>query len=868
MPDSSAQPGRELHPFNDGWLFRRHDPADSNDISAHLTYAKLQPWVGATGLDLIGAATPAAKRPVRPAIGPAPLVSFTRPGFDDSEWAPVNVPHDWAIAGPFDQALPGDTGKLSWQGVGWYRKRFKLSPADAAGRRVELEFEGAMAQPTIWLNGHCVGGWVYGYSSFRVDLTDYLAADGDNVLAVRLNNLPESSRWYPGAGIYRPVWLSLTPALRFTPWGVHVTTPRITADRAWVEVDMVIEQNDANDVECTLTTALFAADIDGRRTGDALATSRATTLQLRPLEGRQGHRRHTIALDEPRRWDLATPHRYVAVSRIEVEGACIDEVETVFGVRTIRFDSDHGFFLNEHPVPIRGVCQHHDLGALGAAVNRRALERQLEILREMGCNAIRTAHNPPAPDLLELCDRMGFLVMDEAFDCWRMGKRRNDYAQFFDEWHERDLRAMIRRDRNHPSIILWSIGNEIIEQDVSDGWKVAAHLAAMVREEDRSRPITVGCNREISAQTGYQTAVDVIGFNYKPWAYAALHEIHPLMPTYGSETASCVSSRGEYFFPVSDDKAAGQADFQVSSYDLAAPFWAWAPDHEFAGLDDSPQAAGEFVWTGFDYLGEPTPYNADRSNLLNFSDPTAQAKMAAQLEALGRLPVPSRSSYFGIVDLAGFPKDRFYLYQARWRPELPMAHLLPHWNWPEREGEITPVHLYTSGDEAELFLNGRSLGKRRRSSRDYRLRWDDVVYELGELRAVVTRAGEPWAEASRHTTGVPARIELEADRASAPANGVDLIFVTVRIVDEAGRTVPRSKPELSFAVEGAGELAAVDNGDATSHVSFHSPTLPAFNGLALAIIRPARQAGTIELSVRSADLPPASLSLNVTPSPA
>src|SRR5205085_448113 len=380
--------------------------------------------------------------------------------------------------------------------------------------------------------------------------------------------------------------------------------------------------------------------------------------------------------------------------------------ETVFGIRTILFDAENGFLLNGERVRLNGVCDHHDLGPLGSSINTRALERQIALLKEMGVNAIRTSHNPPAPELLDLCDRMGVVVMDEAFDCWRRAKKSNDYHLLFDDWHEKDVRALIRRDRNHPSVILWSIGNEIIEQVAPDGIHIAQELVRIVHEEDSTREATAACNITQAGFNGFQKALDVFGFNYKPTEYGRFRKSNPAIPLIGTETASCVSSRGEYFFPVSDDKSKGQANFQVSSYDLYAPPWATPPDTEFRGQDEFAFVGGEFVWTGFDYLGEPTPFGGDATNLLNFSDPAEQEKMARELKELGKIKVPSRSSYFGIIDLCGFKKDRFYIYQARWRPDLPMAHILPHWNWPERVGQITPVHVYTSGDEAELFLNG------------------------------------------------------------------------------------------------------------------------------------------------------------------
>ncbi|MDL2355757.1 MAG: beta-galactosidase GalB [Pseudomonadota bacterium] len=784
-------------------------------------------------------------------------------GFDDSAWRKLALPHDFGIEGPFKQEYQGETGKLAWWGVAWYRKRF-VAPAGDAGRRVYLDIDGAMSHATVWLNGQQVGAWPYGYTSFRVDLTAQLKPGADNVLAIRLDNPPDSSRWYPGGGIYRNVWLVKTAPLHVAHNGTFVTTPIVHADAATIDIQATLENRGAA-TEAQVSTAIYALDAAGRRSGPVLARSVASP-PAKVGAGAQLLLAQSLQVTQSRLWSPRSAQRYVAVTSVFDKGAMVDEVETPFGIRSIAFDAARGFILNGERLALQGVSMHHDLGALGTAINVRALERQLEILREMGVNAIRTTHNPPAPELLELADRMGLLIIEEAFDAWRLSKKPNDYGTLFDAWHEKDLRAMVRRDRNHPSVILWSIGNEIREQNAPEGWKVAARLADIVRSEDRTRLTTAGFNHIGSGYNGFQTAIDVLGYNYKPGEYAKFHLSAPQIPMIGSETASTVSSRGEYFFPVSDDRATGLANFQVSSYDLSAPRWASRPELEFAGLDDNPFVAGEFVWTGFDYLGEPTPYNADTTNILNFTDPAAQRRAAGELAALSKLKVPSRSSYFGIVDLAGFKKDRFYLYQARWRPELPMAHLLPHWNWPERVGQVTPVHLYTSGDEAELFLNGRSLGRKKRGPRDYRLRWDDVIYQPGSLRAVVWKDGKRWTEDSVQTTGAAAGLALSADRAVLQADGKDLAFVTVAITDRQGRPVPRSSNQVRFSVTGPADLVATDNGDATSLVSFQSPERAAFNGLALAIVRTRPgQPGRIVVRAVSDKLAGATLTLRSDP---
>jgi beta-galactosidase len=864
---STVSAPRERLSFNSGWRFQRGDAPDANGA---LGYAALRPWLLATGVELM---SEGLAKPQRPLGNPGDGVSFTRPDFDDSAWRALTLPHDFGIEGPFAQELPGETGKLPWQGTAWYRKRFELSQGDS-GRRIALEVDGAMAFSSFWLNGHFIGGWPYGYTSFTLDLTPFLRVGGENVLAVRLENPEMSSRWYPGSGLYRNLWLTETSPVRVAHWGTFVSTPRITPRAAIVNVDVTLENLSSAELELTLITTLHELDEKGHSRAEASASSEFVVLTL--PAGQQALRTQCIELEKPKLWQLKRPRRYVAITELHAGDRLLDRVETSFGVRSVEVDPDVGLLLNGERVPLNGVCMHHDLGALGSALNTRALERQLEILQEMGCNAIRTSHNPPAPELLELCDRRGLLVMVEAFDCWRRGKKQPeglkegdpgfryfDYGSVFDDWHERDLRAMLRRDRNHPSVVMWSIGNEVLEQWYPDGWKLSTRLAGLVREEDRTRPITSGFNGEIAGYSGFQTAVDVVGYNYKPWAYEKLHRDNPTIAIVGSETSSCISTRGEYFFPVTDDIGQGQVNFQVSSYDLSAPPWALPPDREFAGLDAAPYVAGEFVWTGFDYLGEPTPYNSDATNLLNFSDPEAKAKMAAELERLGRLPVPSRSSYFGIVDLAGFPKDRFYLYQARWRPELQMAHILPHWTWPERVGEVTPVHVYSSGDEAELFLNKKSLGKRKRKPGAYRFRWDDVLYEPGKLQVVVRKQGKKWATATRRTAGAAAKLVLSADRAKLSADGNDLSFITVTVADERGELVPRSSPLIRFSLEGPAVLTAVDNGDPTSFEPFQASERHAFNGLALCVVRTqAGKPGAIRVRAEAGGLVGAEISLS------
>ena len=779
---------------------------------------------------------------------------------DDGDWRRLDLPHDWGIEGLFSQELPGETGKLPWWGVGWYRKRLTLpkeDPEPRRARRTYLDIDGAMSHAQVWLNGQRVGAWPYGYASFRLDLTPFVRP-GENLLAIRLDNPPSSSRWYPGGGLYRNVWLVKTSSLHVAHWGTFVTTPEVSPREATVKVAVTVDNNGAAAARAVVKVALHP--LAGDKPGAAVATSAPTELAI-PATG-TATITITVPVRAPLLWSPGAPHLYLAVTTVQRGGRLVDRHETVFGIRTIRFDADQGFLLNGERVPIQGVCLHHDLGPLGAAFNLRALTRQLERMKEMGANAIRTSHNPPAPELLDLTDRLGLLVMDEVVDGWKNGKTPNDYNRLYDEWYEKDLRALIRRDRNHPSVILWSTGNEVKEQSLAEGPAMAARHSAIAHDEDPTRPVTGGHNRPAAGLSGYQKAFDVFGQNYHLEAYPKFHQKNPTQPLLGSETSSVVSSRGEYFFPVSADKSAGRANFQVSSYDLYAPGWGVSPDDEFAALERAPYVAGEFVWTGFDYLGEPTPYNKDATNVLNFSDPAEQRRMAGELQELGKIRVPSRSSYFGIVDLAGFPKDRFYLYQAHWRPELPMAHLLPHWTWPDRVGQVTPVHVYTSGDEAELFLNGRSLGRKKKPAFAYRLRWDDVVYQPGELEVVAYRSGRQWARDKRRTAGAPAALKLEPDRARIAADGLDLSFVTARVLDGQGELVPRAHPRIRFSVSGPGQIVATDNGDATSHVPFASREREAYNGLALVIVRGrAGQPGRVEVKAEAEGLAPAQASI-------
>lgn len=790
---------RSRESFNEGWRFVKFTSASDEDVTTGKEPADLQ-----------------------------------LPSVDDKGWRSLDVPHDWGIEGPFDDNLDNETGLLPWRGIGWYRKHFRIDQSDQ-GKRIYIDFDGAMANAKVWMNGKYVGEWPYGYTSFRLDLTPYVSFGAENLIAVRLDTKNWGSRWYPGAGIYRNVWLVKTSQLHIRQNGVFCSTPEVKKERGMLSVKAEIESHINEPLPVTVKVAVFKLDANGNAVTPAAAESTAVTAML-PASGNHDFRLD-IPVKNPVMWDIDHPELYKAVVTVMNGSKTEDVCESNFGFRTINFTPRDGLYLNGKRVEINGVCNHHDLGALGSAFNISAATRQLRILKEMGCNAIRTSHNPPAPELVDLCDRMGFMMEVEAFDTWRIGKKENDYSADFDAWHAEDLKTMVRRDRSHPSVILWSIGNEVPDQM---NFYLADELRTIVKSEDDTRPVTSGCNYPTSGTNGFQKTIDVFGINYNLGQYEKFFALkdNACIGIHSSESASTISSRGEYYFPVVtgviDKNLPGKGIFQITSYDVAYPGWATTPDQQWTMLDKYPATYGEFVWTGFDYIGEPTPYYD-----LSGAKPSdwGYKETKKLLEFLGTTELPSRSSYFGIIDLAGFPKDRYFLYQSRWKPELPMAHILPHWNWPGRKGLVTPVHVYTSGDEAELFLNGKSLGKKQKGQFEYRLVWDSVIYQPGEVKVVAYKNGQKWAEDKVVTTGKASQLSAAADRTGISADGSDLAFVTIRIEDKNMNLVPGTGNLVSFSISGPGKIVAVDNGDATSHDPFQASSRKAYNGLCLVIVK-------------------------------
>ena len=759
---------------------------------------------------------------------------------DKATWQTVSIPHDWAISGPFDKKWDlqrvaieqngekeatektGRSGALPWIGEGHYKRTVSIPKGY---ERAELLFDGAMSEPTVVVNGQQAGYWAYGYNAFRVDITPYIK-QGDNLLEVDLRNVEESSRWYPGAGIYRPVTLILTPRTHIDDWSIYTHTTSVKNGKAVVEAEGKVVNAGKNITACmTLTTT----------DGQTVATKEGLHINA------DGSFHTTLTVEKARLWSPETPHLYVLTTSVkDGTGRVVDQKAVRTGIRTIRVSREHGFQLNGQSRKLKGVCLHHDLGALGAAVNKAALIRQIVTMKRMGCDAIRTAHNMPSQWQMEICDSLGMMVMAESFDMWIYPKCKNGYARLFKEWSDRDMTNLVLANRNHPSIVMWSIGNEIPEQWSEEGRQIAIRLQGICHSLDPSRPVTQGMDRvDAALSSGFAQAMEVPGFNYRLHKYQKGIETLPQGFLLGSETASTVSSRGVYQFPVVAEAVDAQGSTlrknhyngQCSGYDVQHCSWSNLPDDDWVWQDDKDWVIGEFVWTGYDYLGEPSPYDEYW---------------------------PSRSSYFGICDLAGLPKDRYFLYRSKWNREEHTIHLLPHWTFgKERRGQVTPVYCYTDYPEAELFVNGKSQGRRTKNAAErldrYRLRWNDVRYEPGEIRVVVyDEKGDKAGEQTVRTAGKAASLQTDVwtqNGGTLKADGNDMAFVTVSLTDKRGTLVPDGDDQLTFEVTGAGRFEAVCNGDATSLEPFVKPTMRLFNGQLVVIVRSGRQAGTVRLKV-------------------
>jgi beta-galactosidase len=770
--------------------------------------------------------------------------------FSDANWQSVTIPHDWAIYGPFNEEhdvqvvaveqnletvatrKTGRTGGLPYMGVGWYRTTFDVDDFNSENKRVNILFDGAMSEAQVYINGKKVGFWPYGYNSFHLDITDYLNSNGkNNTLAVRLENLPFSSRWYPGAGLYRNVHLIVTNKVHVPIWGTFLTTPHVSKEKA--SVKLITELKNATNGEIvTINSVIYD------RWGNQVASQNTNQIffEDRPYE------QHFL-VENPLLWTPETPFLYEAISKIYYKNELVDEYKTKFGFRDIKFIPERGFFLNGEPRKFQGVNNHHDLGPLGAAVNTAALRQQLVLLKDMGCDAIRTSHNMPTPELVDLCDEMGFMLIVESFDEWDRAKVKNGYHRYFHEWAEKDLVNMIRNYRNNPSVVMWSIGNEVPTQCSRDGFRVAKFLQDICHREDPTRPVNCGMDRiSCVLENGFAALIDIPGLNYRTHRYVETYNKLPQRFVLGSETASTVSSRGVYKFPVKQKAEATYDSHQSSSYDLEYCAWSNVPDEDFALADDYEWTMGQFVWTGFDYLGEPSPYDTDAW--------------------------PNHSSMFGIIDLASIPKDRFYLYRSLWNKNEETLHMLPHWNWKGREGEITPVFVYTNYPSAELFINGKSHGFRTKNDSTlqnrYRLMWMDVKYEPGEVMVVAyDGAGRPVAERKMVTAGESHRIVLTPNRTVINADGEDLSYINVRVVDRNGITVPVDQRLISFSVKGAGKFRAAANGDPTCLFLFHKPEMPLFNGQLTAIVQAAEKAGSLVFEAKAKGVQSASVVIKV-----
>lgn len=776
---------------------------------------------------------------------------------DKQEWKNVSIPHDWAIDGPFDKKWDlqvvaieqngekeksektGRSGALPWIGEGYYRTTLHIGKTEKA----ELLFDGAMSEPVVYVNGREAGYWAYGYNAFRLDITPFVK-EGENKIEVNLKNVEESSRWYPGGGLYRPVKLILKNKTSINDWGTYMRTLSADAEKAAISVDTQIDGvNSANNlaVEVSIINPKGYVEIAGHADVDS-----------------DGIVHLDMQMKKPQLWSSESPFLYKMVTRLYRDNRLIDEQTQNVGIRTLSYTKENGFQLNGVSRKFKGVCLHHDLGPLGAAVNKAALIRQAKILKDMGCDAIRTSHNMPSAMQMEVYDSLGLMVMAESFDMWIYPKCKNGYARFFKEWSDKDMENLVLNHRNHPSLVMWSIGNEIPEQWSEEGVKISKRLQDICHRLDPSRPVTQGMDRAESAlKSGFAQVMDIPGFNYRVHKYDNNIKQLPVGFLLGSETASTVSSRGVYKFPVKISNWATYPDGQCSSYDTEYCSWSNLPEADFYMQDERSWSIGQFVWTGFDYLGEPTPYDGYW---------------------------PSRSSYFGICDLAGLPKDRYYLYRSQWNTEDHTIHLLPHWTWRDRKGKVTPVYCYTDYPSAELFVNGKSQGRLTKKSSlqpssstsdkamneelldRYRLRWNDVKYETGELRVVVyDKDGKQAGEQIMKTAGKPVALKLEADRKEIKADGEDLAFITVSLIDDNGIEIPDASDELLFEVEGSGVFKAACNGDATSLEPFTQPQMKLFSGKLVVVIQSTEQKGNVKLTVKNRDnqqIPNASLTLS------
>ncbi len=754
--------------------------------------------------------------------------------FKDASWESVFIPHDWAIAGPFDPTGEGNTAKLPWRGEGWYRLSMEM-PRSYEGKRMLLVFDGVMAFPEIYVNGALAGKWDYGYNSFYLDITELVTFKGKNVIAVHADTRMHDSRWYPGAGIYRKVQLITVDPIHAQLWGTQVTTPIVKSNYASVNIISTIV-NQSGKVEEEITVEQTIVSPAGNPIATSVTKSKIESGASRDFES-------TMILTNPQRWDIYHGVMYNVVTKVKRGDVVLDSYTTNFGVRTIRFTADDGFYLNDRRVQLKGVNLHHDHGPLGAAFYPRAMERQLQLLKETGCNAIRTSHNVPAPELLDLCDKMGILVLDEIFDKY---DRKADFLDGvdFEPFAERNVKNWIMRDRNHPSIFLWSVGNEIgdVQWNKNGGFAKLRTMVNAVLKYDQTRPTTLVCDSRNSASLRHFDYYDVHSWNYGR-RYDLARQLEPNKSVIISESASTVSTRGYYDYPLPDKKTEFSKSLQVSSYDLNAPEWAEIPDDDFMWQQDENYVAGEFVWTGFDYLGEPTPYDNRELKLMGMSDKDA-----------------SVSSYFGIFDLVGLPKDRYYLYRSYWNPDVNTVHILPHWNWEEMEGKVIPVFVYTNGDCAELFLGETSLGMRCKkpdsplSVERFRLMWNDVPYVRDELKAVAYKEGVKIGESVMKYVGDPYEIKLTPDRTIITADGMDLSYITIEALDQNGNACPLADNNIDLKVEGAGIIAGVGNGNPQSMASFQSSQIKLFYGKAMLILRSSTTKGTIQVSASSKGL--------------